>query len=594
MKYLALTALTLTMLITGCGQTQKNVTEEKNTSLDLNGLIGKTQGSIPAPRDKEFEWMSIKRWYELFEEDQQVAKTQDVDVLFVGDSITEGWMWHGVWQEQIAQLNAANFGIGGDHTANILWRLQQLPADNKLSPKVVVLLAGVNNFGHLQETPEQIFAGVISIVAQLKVNFPQAKILLNAVLPYGENPQDWSRGQVKQLNHYIKSLNKLDNVYFRDYGDAFLQADGKISKEIMGDFLHPTRQGYLAWADVMLPDIKSLLAGNTPKQTLAVADSPVNIMGRFVTTDTKSVRFGYPGVSLNYQVEAQAFSFTASHAWGDSYLDVLLDDKLIKTVKLTPNMQTIEVFKGDKAQQHKVSIVNRSETWHGVNQVHTVTVENGKFLAPPQLPKRKIMVLGDSVTCAEAIDRKANAQRSNSWTNPLESYGFLVAKAFNAQVHLVCYGGRGLVRSWNGNTDDNNLIDFYQLAISDASKEFVWQQNQYQPDLIISAIGTNDFSKGIVPEREYVDAYKKLIKRVRQDHANAQIVLTEGSILSWAQKDALTQYLNTTITELNDSKLHYMLSSHYPGGDGDAHPTKAQHASMAVDYIKQLQPIMNW
>src|SRR5215204_3349408 len=75
------------------------------------------------------------------------AKKGGVDLLFLGDSITAGWAKNGneVWEERYAKLNAANFGIGGDRTQHVLWRIQNGELDGAMKPKVIVLLIGTNN-----------------------------------------------------------------------------------------------------------------------------------------------------------------------------------------------------------------------------------------------------------------------------------------------------------------------------------------------------------------------------------------------------------------------------------------------------------------
>ncbi len=214
-------------------------------------------GTTPTPRTIEYSWMSVASWQRMHAEDVLVAEHDQVDVLFFGDSITAGWDWT-IWQENFAPLKAANFGIGGDHTGNMLWRLQHGDI-GQLQPKVIVLLAGVNNFGHLNETPAQVFTGVKAVVAQLQLAFPSAKILLNGVFPYEQSAQSPKRKEVKNLNTLLAKLGDDQRVYFRDYGHLFVQKNGDISNEILGDYLHPTAKGYALWAAAMTPEIKKLL-----------------------------------------------------------------------------------------------------------------------------------------------------------------------------------------------------------------------------------------------------------------------------------------------------------------------------------------------
>ncbi|HTF98073.1 MAG TPA: GDSL-type esterase/lipase family protein [Cellvibrio sp.] len=214
-------------------------------------------GIVPNKRTIEFDWMSVNTWDKLHAEDTVVAQYSKVDVLFVGDSITEGWDWQ-IWQKNFAPLHAANFGIGGDHTGNLLWRLQHGAIGN-LQPKLIVLLIGVNNFGHLNESPEQVAAGVTKVVQQLQLAWPNSKILLNAVFPFDQDAKSPNRSKVAELNKHIRKLGNNKTIFFKDYGPLMVEKNGNISPEIMKDFLHPTPKGYQVWADAMTPDIQQLL-----------------------------------------------------------------------------------------------------------------------------------------------------------------------------------------------------------------------------------------------------------------------------------------------------------------------------------------------
>lgn len=220
-------------------------------------LADTSMGTMPTKRTIEYDWMSVKTWDKYHAEDVLAAQYDEVNVLFVGDSITAGWDWQ-IWQQHFASLKAANFGIGGDHTGNLLWRLQHGAIGN-LQPKLIVLLIGVNNFGHLQETPEQVAKGVSRVVQQLQLAWPNSNILLNGVFPFDQAASSPNRVKVKELNQRLAKLGDNKTVTFKNYGNLMLQKDGSIAPEIMGDFLHPTAKGYQIWADAMLPDIQALI-----------------------------------------------------------------------------------------------------------------------------------------------------------------------------------------------------------------------------------------------------------------------------------------------------------------------------------------------
>lgn len=327
--------------------------------------------------------------------------------------------------------------------------------------------------------------------------------------------------------------------------------------------------------------------------SLPAADKHIAIMGRTHTNEDNSLSFGYPGVTLSLEVIGSALTMDARSTSDNSYLDVIVDQQA-RVVRLSSKTQTIELFKAASPGRHKVEIVHRSETWHGQVSINQFTLTGDKFLAAPKLPKRKILLLGDSVTCGEALDRVAGEAKNTRWWNARHSYGMLTANKLNAQIQLVCYGGRGLIRSWNGKTDELNLPDFYPLAIADQQHPISWKKSGYTPDLIVSAIGTNDFSQGIPEHEAYVAAYVKLIQQLLADYPHAKIAVTEGAILNGEAKTTMIQYLTETLNRVNNPKVYRVLSNHYPGNTQDAHPTDEQHSDMANDLAPQLRAIMGW
>jgi lysophospholipase L1-like esterase len=222
--------------------------------------LGAGDPTLPAPRTEEFPWMSVARWTAMHEEDVAIAKRGGVDLLFIGDSITEGWEWGegAVWKEHFAPRHAANFGIGGDLTQNVLWRLQN-GATGALKPKVVVLLIGTNNIGREGDEPGEIARGIKAVVAQLRTSFPAARILVLGIFPCGERGDDPKRASIARVNAAIAGLHDGRTVFVQDIGKIFLEPDGSISKDVMPDSLHLSEEGYRRWAAAILPTVKTWL-----------------------------------------------------------------------------------------------------------------------------------------------------------------------------------------------------------------------------------------------------------------------------------------------------------------------------------------------
>jgi beta-glucosidase len=206
-------------------------------------------GTATRPAPREGAWLELHRSF--LERDQK----GDVDLLFLGDSITQGWNDNDVWKRHYAPRHAANFGIGGDRTQHVLWRLQNGEVDH-IRPKVVVLMIGTNNLG--SNTPDEIAEGVSDIVKTLRKKLPETKILLLGIFPRGEKPGT-IREHLTAVNAKIAQLDDGKNVKYLDIGERFLEKDGTLSKDVMPDFLHLSHKGYMIWADAIEPTLWKMM-----------------------------------------------------------------------------------------------------------------------------------------------------------------------------------------------------------------------------------------------------------------------------------------------------------------------------------------------
>jgi lysophospholipase L1-like esterase len=201
-----------------------------------------------------------------------ISKQGEAQLVFLGDSITHGWDGKGkaVWTKDWAPLKAANFGIGGDRTEHVLWRLENGNFDG-LKPKAIVLMIGTNNTGHqgrpqkelngavYECTAEQTAEGIKAILGQLRLKCPEAKILVLGIFPRGADKNDKFRQQNEATNAIVKGFADGQKVFFLDVGAKFLEPDGTLSKTIMPDLLHPNEKGYQIWSDAIKADVLALL-----------------------------------------------------------------------------------------------------------------------------------------------------------------------------------------------------------------------------------------------------------------------------------------------------------------------------------------------
>jgi lysophospholipase L1-like esterase len=202
-------------------------------------------------------------WLERVEQNFARTRGKDFDLIFDGDSITDGWQSVGkdVWAAAYGGRRAVDFGIGGDRIENVLWRLKQGQVDG-MHPKLIVLMIGTNNLGGA--TVDQIAEGIGAVVADCRRRCPDAHLLLLGIFPrYNEATQP-VRQSIIQINQKIAHLDDGAHVTYLDIGAKFLTPDGTLTAAIMPDFLHPSAEGYRIWAEAIAPIVDKYVPAKTP------------------------------------------------------------------------------------------------------------------------------------------------------------------------------------------------------------------------------------------------------------------------------------------------------------------------------------------
>ena len=190
-------------------------------------------------------------WLKIHQQHLKQTQQRPINVVFLGDSITRGWQKHKkLWQQHYGKLGAVNFGMGGDRTQQVLWRIDDGLFD-EIQPQLVVLNIGVNNLWQDNSSSGHIAAGIEKIVAGIQIKSPQSKILLLGILPTGEQPNTPKREKIQAINRQIQQFDNGSTIRFLDMGSNFLKPDGSISKDVMPDYLHLSKQGYQIWAESM-------------------------------------------------------------------------------------------------------------------------------------------------------------------------------------------------------------------------------------------------------------------------------------------------------------------------------------------------------
>ena len=211
--------------------------------------------SIPSGRDKP-------GWYAEHEKHVEIAKTSSAGVLLIGDSIIQGLArYPKVWNQYFAPLKSLNFGLGGDRTQNVLWRVEN--GEIPLNAQTIVIHVGTNNTD--RDQPKDIANGIGSIAMMFQEAKPNAKIILTGLLPRDLQPSI-RRKQVNKVNKYLKLLCASGHIrnfyYLKPDKDWVLPEDGTLNTSYyFHDYLHLLEEGDMKFAKSIYDIITKVYSG---------------------------------------------------------------------------------------------------------------------------------------------------------------------------------------------------------------------------------------------------------------------------------------------------------------------------------------------
>ena len=210
-------------------------------------------------------WHGGRPWMDQHLDGVKIAARGNLDLLLVGDSITQSWGGEGrrvgvtaagVFERFFGQLRVGNLGISGDRTQHLLWRIENGTLDGA-DPAVIVILIGTNNITH--DPPADIARGIEAVVEATRIAAPDSRIILHPIFPRGKTAEDPGRQDVEATNARIQPLARLDGVEILDLEDVFLGTDQMARSDLYrGDYLHLSPAGYEAWARALVPRLEAI------------------------------------------------------------------------------------------------------------------------------------------------------------------------------------------------------------------------------------------------------------------------------------------------------------------------------------------------
>jgi len=333
-------------------------------------------------------------------------------------------------------------------------------------------------------------------------------------------------------------------------------------------------------------------------------DPRILVMGR---TDARNgeLRMGFPGVTLRFAYRGPAPTLLLGTGSPNCSFNLRVNGWDPVIVRPKEGQSALPLPSGPAPTSGwVVELTRRNENWQGIASFRGLELPKGcELIAPPPFPQRKLMFIGDSITCGEKIDLLPPEDNSSPrMSNAPRAFGMLLGRTFGAQVHLVSCGGRGLTRNWQG-VPDVTAPQFFQRAMPDEA-DAAWNHAAYVPDGVVIGLGTNDFNTGLPDEQAFTDAYEAFLQDIRKVYPQTALVLMESPIFGEVpgthdreKRDLLRRVLDTLVTRhqaAGDRKIALASSRHYPGTAIDAHPVAFQHEQIAEELAPVIERLTGW
>ena len=364
-----------------------------------------------------------------------------------------------------------------------------------------------------------------------------------------------------------------------------------------------------------------VLAKKDELYTFEPTKDNVKILGRaiyqngylwFGMTDS-GIEYTFNGKTTTISVTADTASFSEDNP---AYIAIYADGEVYEKI-LIKEKDTDFTVNFDKKGKHTVTFIKLSESERGSLRINEIKADVKKIIPTPE-KKKKIEFLGDSITCAYGIDGTGSDTFSTTIQDGSKSYAYLTAKKFDADYSIVAHSGICIFKNVPFNGDDTPFVlpplyDKLGLTMGPNIyddgvfflQETTWDFKQYEPDLIVINLGTNDdyyflfIDESLLASEKlaFIQSYEDFITHLRNIYPNAEILCTLG-MMGQALYPEIEQAVNNYTARTGDTHVHsfkFSAQDEEKNGLGaDGHPNAKSHLIAAHELIDEIEKLYNW
>ncbi len=334
--------------------------------------------------------------------------------------------------------------------------------------------------------------------------------------------------------------------------------------------------------------------------SVLAGDARIRYVGRWDTHDAGGPRCAWSASTVLLTLRGAGLSVRLADS-GHDFWQVVVDGRPTTVLELQSGASTYPLAADLSPGVHQIALIKRTEPFVGVTQVLGFSLPVGSALvSPPPPARRRLEIVGDSITCGYGNEGKNEKERFSPATEDAYlAYGPVAARALGAECTLIAWSGR---KMW----PDNTTPEIYDRTLP-ADPTSRWDFHSWIPDAVVINLATNDFGRENPDEAGWTQAYEDFIARIRRNYPQSQIYCAAGPMMTdnWPPgHNALTtlrRYLNRIVADeqkAGDKRVHFLEFAAQDGArDGlgaDYHPSLKTDQRMADALDQTLQHDLGW
>ncbi|HEX3694707.1 MAG TPA: SGNH/GDSL hydrolase family protein [Polyangia bacterium] len=323
----------------------------------------------------------------------------------------------------------------------------------------------------------------------------------------------------------------------------------------------------------------------------------VRFVGRFDRSDPAGPRFAWSGSGMIARFSGTSVGIKLN---GAQQYTVLIDGVLKPKLLPAAGGALSPIASGLSAGEHVVEIYRRTEANQGEAQFLGFDFGGGTLLAPPPTPTRRIEMIGDSITCAYGIEgANMNCTYTEDTQDQYLAYGSIAARNAGADVVTVAWSGKGVVCNYGD--DPTSCVDplpiYYDRTLPERADSH-WDFSQWQPQVVVINLGTNDFSTAVDPTpAQFSTAYQTFLQHIRSKYPTALILCTVAPLLGGSDLTTARAAIDAAVAATGDANIKSFTMDPTDPADGygcDYHPSVKTHQKMAAVLTAKLKTELGW